>query len=108
MKKMFLFTVLIGFTMAAIYANTRSNPPHNQSKKDITLDTTNITAPDSQSDTLGGKAGTKRHRGKRPKVRGVAMNPVDHRHGGGHQVPPWGQPAKGHKTRKSKGASTSW
>jgi large subunit ribosomal protein L2 len=57
-----------------------------------------------------GKAGITRHRGIRPTVRGVAMNPVDHPHGGGegktaggrHPVSPWGQPTKGHKTRKNK------
>lgn len=55
-----------------------------------------------------GKAGRNRYKGKRPKVRGVVMNPVDHPHGGGegktsggrHPVSPWGQPAKGYKTRK--------
>lgn len=57
-----------------------------------------------------GKAGAKRWRGVRPTVRGVAMNPVDHPHGGGegrtsggrHPVSPWGQPTKGHKTRQNK------
>ncbi len=57
-----------------------------------------------------GKAGRNRWLGKRPKVRGVAMNPVDHPHGGGegktsggrHPVSPWGTPAKGFKTRKKK------
>ena len=57
-----------------------------------------------------GKAGAKRHRGVRPTVRGVAMNPVDHPHGGGegrtsggrHPVSPWGMPTKGFKTRKNK------
>ncbi len=57
-----------------------------------------------------GKAGRSRHLGKRPKVRGVAMNPVDHPHGGGegrtsggrHPVSPWGTPTKGYKTRKNK------
>ncbi len=57
-----------------------------------------------------GKAGASRHRGIRPTVRGVAMNPVDHPMGGGegrtsggrHPVSPWGQPAKGYKTRKNK------
>ena len=57
-----------------------------------------------------GKAGAKRWRGVRPTVRGVAMNPVDHPHGGGegrtsggrHPVSPWGTPAKGYKTRKNK------
>jgi large subunit ribosomal protein L2 len=55
-----------------------------------------------------GKAGASRWRGRRPKVRGVAMNPVDHPHGGGegktsggrHPVSPWGTPTKGYKTRK--------
>jgi len=57
-----------------------------------------------------GKAGAKRWRGIRPTVRGVAMNPVDHPHGGGegrtsggrHPVSPWGQPTKGYKTRTNK------
>ena len=57
-----------------------------------------------------GKAGASRWRGKRPTVRGVAMNPVDHPHGGGegrtsggrHPVSPWGTPTKGYKTRSNK------
>lgn len=57
-----------------------------------------------------GKAGAKRWRGIRPTVRGVAMNPVDHPHGGGegktsggrHPVTPWGVPTKGYRTRKNK------
>jgi len=57
-----------------------------------------------------GKAGAKRWRGIRPTVRGVAMNPVDHPHGGGegrtsggrHPVTPWGVPTKGFKTRSNK------
>ena len=58
-----------------------------------------------------GKAGRKRWMGRRPHVRGVVMNPVDHPHGGGegksgqgnpHPVSPWGQPTKGYKTRKNK------
>lgn len=57
-----------------------------------------------------GKAGAKRWRGVRPTVRGVAMNPVDHPHGGGegrtsggrHPVTPWGVPTKGYKTRSNK------
>jgi len=57
-----------------------------------------------------GKAGAKRWRGVRPTVRGVAMNPVDHPHGGGegrtsggrHPVSPWGTPTKGKKTRSNK------
>jgi len=57
-----------------------------------------------------GKAGAARWRGRRPTVRGVAMNPVDHPHGGGegrtsggrHPVTPWGVPTKGYKTRRNK------
>ena len=58
-----------------------------------------------------GKAGRTRWKGRRPHVRGVVMNPVDHPHGGGegksgqgnpHPVSPWGTPAKGYKTRKNK------
>jgi len=56
-----------------------------------------------------GKAGASRWRGNRPTVRGMAMNPVDHPHGGGegrnkgmHPVSPWGQKAKGYKTRSNK------
>jgi large subunit ribosomal protein L2 len=54
-----------------------------------------------------GKAGATRWRGIRPTVRGIAMNPVDHPHGGrsnggGHPVSPWGTPTKGYKTRKNK------
>ncbi len=67
----------------------------------------------SNSDNLNqnfGKAGRMRLRGKRPAVRGVAMNPIDHPHGGGEgrtsggrdPVTPWGRPTKGAKTRKNK------
>ena len=60
-----------------------------------------------------GKAGRSRHRGRRPKVRGVVMNPVDHPMGGGegrssggrHPCTPWGKPTKGYKTRKRGKAS---
>ncbi len=60
-----------------------------------------------------GKAGRKRWLGRRPKVRGVVMNPVDHPHGGGegkssggrHPVTPWGVPTKGYKTRPKRKAS---
>jgi large subunit ribosomal protein L2 len=63
-----------------------------------------------QSNIKLGKAGRKRWLGKRPSVRGVAMNPVDHPHGGGegrtsggrHPVTPWGRPTKGMKTRNNK------
>src|ERR671921_69579 len=60
-----------------------------------------------------GKAGRSRHRGKRPQTRGVAMNPVDHPHGGGeahhtpggHPVTPWGVPTLGYRTRKKRKTS---
>jgi large subunit ribosomal protein L2 len=57
-----------------------------------------------------GKAGAVRWRGKRPTVRGIAMNPVDHPHGGRtnggrHPVTPWGVPTKGYKTRRNKRTS---
>ena len=62
------------------------------------------------SNVTYGKAGRSRWLGKRPTVRGVAMNPVDHPHGGGegktsggrHPVTPWGQPTRGYKTRNNK------
>lgn len=63
-----------------------------------------------------GKAGRNRWKGVRPTVRGTAMNPVDHPHGGGegknktagrHPVTPWGVPTKGHRTRHKKKASNS-
>jgi len=68
-----------------------------------------VSNPDKANAKLG-KAGRKRWVGKRPAVRGVAMNPVDHPHGGGegrtsggrHPVSPWGVPTKGYKTRKNK------
>ena len=57
-----------------------------------------------------GKAGRNRWLGRRPKVRGVVMNPIDHPHGGGegktaagrNPVTPWGLPTKGYKTRKKR------
>jgi large subunit ribosomal protein L2 len=68
-----------------------------------------VSNPDNKNVKLG-KAGRKRWMGKRPAVRGVAMNPVDHPHGGGegrtsggrHPVSPWGKPTKGKKTRSNK------
>ncbi|MEK9677976.1 MAG: 50S ribosomal protein L2 [Rhodospirillaceae bacterium] len=68
-----------------------------------------VSNPD-QANTKLGKAGRKRWLGKRPQVRGVAMNPVDHPHGGGegrtsggrHPVSPWGKPTKGKRTRNNK------
>ena len=63
-----------------------------------------------------GKAGRTRWLGRRPKVRGVVMNPVDHPHGGGegrtsggrHPVSPWGMPTKGYRTRKKNNASDKY
>jgi len=63
-----------------------------------------------------GKAGRSRWLGRRPKVRGVVMNPHDHPHGGGegktsggrHPVSPWGQPTKGYKTRKKRKLSSKF
>jgi large subunit ribosomal protein L2 len=68
-----------------------------------------VSNPDNQN-TVIGKAGRSRWLGIRPTTRGVAMNPVDHPHGGGegrtsggrHPVTPWGKPTKGKKTRKNK------
>ncbi len=68
-----------------------------------------VSNPDQANIKLG-KAGRKRWLGKRPSVRGVAMNPVDHPHGGGegrssggrHPVTPWGVPTKGKRTRSNK------
>ncbi|MEL7544460.1 MAG: 50S ribosomal protein L2 [Pseudomonadota bacterium] len=68
-----------------------------------------VSNPDHSNIKLG-KAGRKRWLGKRPSVRGVAMNPVDHPHGGGegrtsggrHPVSPWGKPTKGKRTRSNK------
>jgi len=67
----------------------------------------------SHENIIIGKAGRARWMGRRPKVRGVAMNPVDHPHGGGegktsggrHPVSPWGTPAKGFRTRKKNKVS---
>jgi large subunit ribosomal protein L2 len=66
-----------------------------------------LSNPEHQNIKIG-KAGRNRHKGKRPQTRGVAMNPVDHPHGGGeahhtpggHPVTPWGKPTLGYRTRK--------
>ena len=68
-----------------------------------------VSNPNNKNIKLG-SAGRKRWLGFRPKVRGVAMNPIDHPHGGGegrtsggrHPSTPWGKPTKGYKTRKNK------
>jgi large subunit ribosomal protein L2 len=72
-----------------------------------------VSNPDHQNENSG-KAGRSRWQGRRPHNRGVSMNPVDHPHGGGegrtsggrHPVSPWGQPTKGHKTRRNKRTTT--
>lgn len=68
-----------------------------------------VSNPDHMNEVLG-KAGRVRHKGRRPHVRGVAMNPIDHPHGGGEgrtgegrtPVSPWGTPTKGYRTRSNK------
>jgi large subunit ribosomal protein L2 len=72
-----------------------------------------VSNPDNSNQNFG-KAGRNRHKGIRPSVRGVVMNPVDHPHGGGegrtsggrHPVTPWGKPTKGARTRNKKKASS--
>ena len=72
-----------------------------------------VSNPDNSNTSLG-KAGRNRNLGKRPSVRGVVMNPVDHPHGGGegrtsggrHPVSPWGKPTKGARTRNKNKASS--
>ncbi len=71
-----------------------------------------VSKPNHENQSLG-KAGRSRWLGRRPSVRGVAMNPVDHPHGGGegrtsggrHPCTPWGKPTKGFRTRKNKRTS---
>ncbi|MBC6407055.1 MAG: 50S ribosomal protein L2 [Rhodobacteraceae bacterium] len=71
-----------------------------------------VSNPDNSNQNFG-KAGRMRHKGVRPSVRGVVMNPIDHPHGGGegrtsggrHPVTPWGKPTKGKRTRNTKKAS---
>jgi large subunit ribosomal protein L2 len=75
--------------------------------------TVGVVSNSDHQNAIIGKAGRNRWLGKRPVVRGVAMNPVDHPHGGGqgktsggrHPVTPWGKPTKGKKTRKNKSTS---
>ena len=75
-----------------------------------------VSNPDHKNIKLG-KAGKTRHRGRRPKVRGVAMNPPDHPHGGGEgrspiglpgPKTPWGKPTLGYRTRRKKKTSSSF
>ena len=92
------------------YAQIRLSSGELRMVEDICMATVGaVSNPDHLNINLG-KAGRKRHMGKRPAVRGVAMNPVDHPHGGGegrtsggrHPVTPWGKSTKGAKTRKNK------
>ncbi|MFK7822916.1 MAG: 50S ribosomal protein L2 [Oligoflexales bacterium] len=77
---------------------------------EVCVATIGVVSNSDHSNTKLGKAGKARKLGFRPTVRGVAMNPVDHPHGGGegrtsggrHPVTPWAVPTKGHKTRKNK------
>ena len=75
-----------------------------------------LSNPDHKNESLG-KAGASRHLGRRPHVRGVAKNPVDHPHGGGEgrspigmpgPKSPWGKPTLGYKTRRKKKASSKF
>lgn len=92
------------------YAQIRLNSGELRMVMDCCMATVGaVSNPDHMNENLG-KAGRSRHKGRRPHVRGVAMNPIDHPHGGGegrtsggrHPVTPWGKPTKGRKTRKNK------
>jgi len=92
------------------YAQIRLNSGELRMVMDACMATVGaVSNPDHMNENLG-KAGRSRHKGRRPHVRGVAMNPIDHPHGGGegrtsggrHPVTPWGKPTKGRKTRKNK------
>ncbi|WP_293676751.1 50S ribosomal protein L2 [uncultured Phenylobacterium sp.] len=92
------------------YAQIRLNSGELRMVMDTCMATVGaVSNPDHMNEVMG-KAGRNRHKGRRPHVRGVAMNPIDHPHGGGegrtsggrHPVTPWGKPTKGSKTRKNK------
>jgi len=92
------------------YAQIRLGSGELRMVPDSCMDTVGaVSNPDHMNEVLG-KAGRVRHKGRRPHVRGVAMNPIDHPHGGGegrtsggrHPVTPWGKPTKGRKTRTNK------
>lgn len=92
------------------YAQIRLNSGELRMVQDSCMATVGaVSNPDHMNEVLG-KAGRTRHKGRRPHVRGVAMNPIDHPHGGGegrtsggrHPVTPWGKPTKGRKTRTNK------
>lgn len=92
------------------YAQIRLGSGELRMVQDVCMATVGaVSNPDHMNEVLG-KAGRSRHMGRRPHVRGVAMNPVDHPHGGGegrtsggrHPVTPQGRPTKGAKTRSNK------
>jgi large subunit ribosomal protein L2 len=92
------------------YAQIRLNSGELRMVMDTCMATVGaVSNPDHMNEVMG-KAGRNRHKGRRPHVRGVAMNPVDHPHGGGegktsggrNPVTPWGVPTKGRKTRTNK------
>ena len=94
----------------AVYAQLKMSSGELSVVRDECLATVGaVSNPDNQNRSLG-KAGRNRWLGNRPVSRGVAMNPVDHPHGGGegrtsggrHPVTPWGKPTKGYKTRTNK------
>ena len=92
------------------YAIIRLSSGESRKVKSNCIATIGVVSNPDQKNIKIGKAGRNRWRGKRPQSRGVAMNPVDHPHGGGEgktsggrsPVSPWGQSAKGLKTRKPK------
>jgi len=92
------------------YAQIRLNSGELRMVPDGCMATVGAVSNQDHMNEVLGKAGRVRHKGRRPHVRGVAMNPVDHPHGGGegrtsggrHPVTPWGKPTKGSKTRSNK------
>ncbi len=92
------------------YAQLRLNSGEMRIVRQECMATVGAVSNSDNSNQNIGKAGRTRHMGKRPSVRGVAMNPIDHPHGGGegrtsggrHPVTPWGKPTKGRKTRRNK------
>ncbi len=92
------------------YAQVRLNSGELRMVPDSCMATVGAVSNQDHMNEVLGKAGRSRHKGRRPHVRGVAMNPVDHPHGGGegrtsggrHPVTPWGKPTKGARTRTNK------
>ena len=93
-----------------VYAIVRLNSGEQRLIHGACMATVGAVSNPDNSNTNMGKAGRNRWYGNRPKVRGVAMNPIDHPHGGGegrtsggrHPVTPWGKPTKGKRTRSNK------